>query len=116
MKKLKNWKIGKNVSYKYLFVRPLSVPMINYPQYQEAMRRIQDDLKKAMKPFIKTGAKTEIMTVDGNDPAEKISRIGHRYDVIAMAPHRHAGLLPAFGKVTAKVLRLSRKPVLIVKT
>lgn len=116
MKKLKNWKIGKNISFKYLFVRPMSVPMINYPQYQEAMDRIQEDLKKTMKQFISAGPRIELETVEGEDPAEKISQIGHQYDVIAMSPHQHPGLFSSFGKVTSKVMRLAHNPVLVVKT
>jgi len=115
MKKLKNWNIGKNISLKYLFVRPASVPMINYPQYREAMDKIRDDLSKTLQYFKKQGPQIPLITAVGNT-AEKITQIGHRYDVIAMNPRHHSGFLSSYGHLTSKVMRLSHNPVLVLKS
>lgn len=115
MKKIKNWKFGKDIFLRYLFVRPATVPMINYPQYKEAMDKIRHDLSKTLRQFKKQGPKIPLITAEGN-AAEKITQIGHHYDVIAMNPHHHSGFLSSYGHLTSKVMRLSHNPVLVLKS
>lgn len=115
MKKIRNWKFGKNISLRYLFVRPASVPMINYPQYKEAMDKIRHDLSQTLQQFKRQGPKVPLITAEGN-AAERITQIGNHYDVIAMNPHHHSGFLSSYGHLTSKVMRLSHNPVLVLKS
>lgn len=115
LNKMKTWSNDLGFSTKYMFVRPSLLPTLNYPEYRDFSERLQKAVTKSLNQIQKKNPNLTITTVLG-EPAERISKLGNKYDVIAMNPHSRSGLLNKFGRVTSKVIRLTNHPVLVVKT
>lgn len=113
---IKNWSKVSPLSTKYIFVKPQITPLLNYRHYRQMNHEFSLKLEKSIDQFKKAEGSMKIDTFSAADPSVKISKLGKKYDVIAMTPHEKSGVLRKFGPVTAKVIRLAETPVLVVKS
>jgi len=82
-----------------------------------AMAPLKDKLGELVPPSVAT-ASTELHVVHGDDPARAIAEFAERIgaDVICIASHGRSGLTRALvGSVADKLLRGSRRPVLVLR-
>lgn len=112
---IKKWSDQLQLTIGYLYVKPEVFPYINYPNYRAMVEVIQSRVKESFQSFKKEIPDISVKTIISGDVAGTISEIGGKYDFIAMIPHTRSGLIPQFGRVTAKVIRLSDRPVLVIK-
>lgn len=113
---IKDWAQAVGLSPKYLFVRPEIFPLLDSTAYREMSEELRKSVQERIDYFKHKSAEVPIATVPGQDPSQQISRVGRDYDFIVMNPHSHSEIFHRFGRVTSRVMRLSQKPVLVMKT
>ncbi len=116
MTQMKKWSVQMKMSMSYIYVRPEINPILNSFDYKQMKSKIQNAINRSVELFRKNQKNTLLTVIKANDPSEKISQIGKKYDVITMNPHTRSGLLNKFGRITSRVIRLSENPILVIKS
>ena len=89
------------------------VPLLDYPSWQyleEAHEKWIVDASRKLKAKFQSPSKV----LEG-DPAETVCKQLKKFDLCVMATHGEGRILGSIGSVTARVLRRSPKPVLVVR-
>ena len=84
---------------------------------EELMQKAKEVLKEAVDHIKSSGVEVEEV-VEAGTPAEKIAEMGKKLDVymIVLGAHGYSGIKKLLiGSVSEKVIRLSDRPVLVVK-
>lgn len=105
---------NKTTRTKILFVKQNPQPVLYYKDWEEHNKNLSKYTSKALALFRKAHPKVKLITLEG-DPSEKIIKYGNNFDLIVMAPHTHKEKFHSMGKVTSKVVRGSKVPVLVAK-
>lgn len=88
------------------------IPVLDFPVYKEAYKRLHDEDDKLFAEFLKTHS--EIKTVRGSgNIIDKIEKRSKKFDLIAFSPHGKNKAVPILGKVATKLVRSGTKPILI---
>ena len=111
----KNISGDTSVRLNYLHVYLQSVPGLDFKSYVLWQKMYKKQMQIDAAAFKKRNPGLKLKVTPGN-PAEEIIERAREYDLIAMVPHNKSGLFQRFGRITAKVMRLSPVPVLIFKT
>jgi nucleotide-binding universal stress UspA family protein len=107
---------GKKYSFvlNYIYTRIEPLPVLDYVTYVSALKIYKSATQEIAKSFRARNPGLKLKVVPGEAVEEIVSR-AKNYDLVIMCPHNKSGILNTFGRVTAKVIRLSPVPVLIVK-
>ncbi len=110
----KRWSQEMKLTFNYLFVRPEAPAVHDYPAYRVTYEKMMKRVREALAKFQIDEPKLKVTTVSG-DPAEKICARGKLFDLIALTAYRRHGVFASFSRVTAKVIRRSEVPILVMK-
>lgn len=112
----KRWSQEMQLSFSYLLVRPEAPIVSDYPAYRITYEKMTKGVREALARFQTEQPKLKVTTVTG-DPAQKICDRGRRFDLIALTPRARKGKRSffSFGRVTAKVIRQSEVPILVMR-
>lgn len=116
--KLVNIFEAANARYKFalnfLYIRPQPLPLLDYSAYAASMKVFSSVGQKLRRLFSIKNHGMKLKVVAGEVVPEIVDR-AKNYDLVIMSPHSRSGFFRRLGRVTAKVIRLSPVPVLIVR-
>jgi len=98
----------------FIYVRPQPVPLQDFGAYAASMKVFSSVAQKLARVFRLRNHGLKLKVITGEVVPEIISR-AKNYDLVILSPHNKSGIFRRVGRVTAKVIRLSPVPVLIVK-
>jgi nucleotide-binding universal stress UspA family protein len=108
---VKDW--FPKVKLEALFVRP-PVPLDMRAQSQEIFFELEHITDELLMDFKKSHPDIRLKVTMG-DAADKILKALPRYDFAIIVPHKESLLERLIGKVSTKVIRLARRPILVIK-
>ncbi len=88
-------------------------PVLDYQAWMALEDSIMETEAKRFKK-LKAKEKNVKFKIQVGDPADKIVDLSKHEDLVIMAPHNSGGWLDSFGSVSAKVVRRSHCPVIVL--
>jgi nucleotide-binding universal stress UspA family protein len=103
-----------NFILNYIYVQTEQLPLFNFEVYAATLKMFKAMTQKILKSFASVNPGQKLKVVRG-DVVNEIASRAKNYDLIVMSPHNKHGFFKTLGRTTAKVIRVSPVPVLIVK-
>lgn len=101
-----------NADVELYHVIPHAIPILDYPVYAAVERRLSEEDDKLYESFTSRHPKLKTVRSRGN-VLDNIQKRSRKFNVIALSPSGKSNLAPVLGRTATKLVRSSKKPVLI---